>query len=86
MTVTNPPAPTTIAAPPAQTSMVKSDNQFLARIRMVKDQIAAVHQVMRECMKDGVHYGVIPGTEKKDKTGKDISKPVLLQPGADILM
>ena len=36
-------------------------------------------------MHEGEHFGVIPGTEKKDSAGKDISKRVLLKSGADLL-
>jgi hypothetical protein len=59
---------------------------YVAEVRRVSHQVTAIHQMMKEIMKDGEHYGVIPGTEKRDpKTGKDISKPVLYQPGADLL-
>lgn len=34
-----------------------------------------IHQVLKQVMKDGVHFGTIPGTDK----------PTLLQPGADVL-
>lgn len=34
---------------------------------------------------EGRDYGVIPGTERKDKKGNDISKRVLLKPGAERL-
>ena len=53
--------------------------------KQVVAQVDLVQQVMREVMRDGEHYGVIPGTERKDKEGKDISKPSLLQPGAQKL-
>lgn len=39
------------------------------------DQLAKVKQVMKDVMKDSVHYGTIPGTEK----------PCLYQPGAQTL-
>jgi hypothetical protein len=53
--------------------------------KQVVAQVDLVHQIMREVMKDGEHFGVIPGTERKDKDGKDVSKPSLLQPGAQKL-
>lgn len=53
--------------------------------RQLLSQVTLVQDVMREAMQPGEHYGVIPGTERKDKDGKDISKPTLLQPGAQKL-
>lgn len=41
----------------------------------LKHRVNVIQQVMREVMKDGVHFGTIPGTPK----------PSLWQPGADIL-
>lgn len=48
-------------------------------------QKTEIQQAMTAVMKSGEHYGVIPGTEKTDKTGRDVSKPSLFQPGADTL-
>ena len=48
-------------------------------------QVTKIQQVMAAVMQDGVHYGVIPGTERKDKDGRDISKKTLLKPGAEKL-
>lgn len=42
----------------------------------VKGQVQLIQQVMESVMKEGVHYGVIPGTDK----------PSLLKPGAEVLM
>ncbi len=53
--------------------------------RQLLAQVDLIQQVMREAMRSGEHYGVIPGTERKDKDGKDISNPSLLQPGAQKL-
>jgi hypothetical protein len=58
---------------------------FNIDVQRVIVQTTAIQQVMRSLMKPGVHYGVIPGTEKTDKDGNDISKPSLFQPGADKL-
>src|ERR1051325_8193177 len=44
-------------------------------VESVLAQVARVQEVMRRVMKDGEHYGVIPGT----------SKPTLLKPGAEKL-
>ena len=53
--------------------------------KQVIAMVDLVHSIMKEVMRPGEHYGVIPGTERKDKDGKDISKPSLLQPGAQKL-
>lgn len=42
----------------------------------VKGQVQLVQQVMESVMKEGVHYGVIPGTDK----------PSLLKAGCEVLM
>jgi len=42
----------------------------------VRGQVQLVQQVMEAVMKDGVHYGTIPGTDK----------PSLLKAGAEVLM
>jgi hypothetical protein len=39
-------------------------------------QVARIQEVMQSVMKEGVHYGKIPGTDK----------PTLLQPGAQVLL
>jgi len=70
-------------------TVMKSQDLALAELEFPIDRLvaqkAAIQRAMSAVMKDGEHYGVIPGTEKKDKNGKDISKPSLLQPGADTL-
>jgi hypothetical protein len=48
-------------------------------------QMTKIQQVMKQAMREGEHYGIIPGTERKDKEGKDISKRTLLKPGAEKL-
>lgn len=55
-----------------------SVDQVVARVEKVKE-------IKKRVMHAGVHYGVIPGTERTDAAGKDISKPTLYQPGADLL-
>lgn len=66
-------------------ALVGSDsNPYHMDVQRVVDQTRAIQQVMSQLMKPGVHYGVIPGTEKYDK-GVDVSKPSLWQPGADLL-
>lgn len=51
----------------------REDRMTLAE---VKSNVDFIQQVMREVMKDGEHYGVIPGVK---------SKPTLLKPGAEKL-
>src|SRR3990167_4387692 len=46
-------------------------------ITELKDQVNLIQQVMREVMKDGEHFGVIPGCG---------DKPALLKPGAEKLI
>lgn len=43
---------------------------------VLRQRVAAVHSAYKSVMKDGVHYGIIPGTGKK---------PSLLKPGAEML-
>lgn len=54
-------------------------------VQRVVAQTVAIQKVMKAVMQDGVHYGVIPGTEKRDNQGNDISKPTLYQAGSDKL-
>jgi ribosomal protein L37AE/L43A len=54
-------------------------------VQRVVTQTIAIQKVMKAVMRPGEHYGVVPGTEKRDKDGRDISKPSLFQPGADKL-
>jgi hypothetical protein len=51
----------------------------------IKARLDKIIEVQRDAMKPNIDYGVIPGTERKDKDGKDISKPTLLKPGAEKL-
>ena len=57
-----------------------SGAEIVARDELTVEQVAArIHKVqlaLREVMKEDVHYGVIPGTDKK---------PTLLKPGAELL-
>lgn len=50
--------------------------QFEAMVGGMQLQVERIAQIHRKVMKDGIHYGVIPGTKK----------PTLLQPGADLLI
>lgn len=44
-----------------------------------------IRDMIAQTLQEGRDYGVIPGTEKKDKQGNDVSKRVLLKPGAERL-
>lgn len=59
--------------------------QKASSVDEVLDNLAKVEDLMKRAMHKGTDYGVIPGTERKDKDGKDISKPTLLKPGAEKL-
>jgi hypothetical protein len=74
-----------LAPAPSGLTVVENANPYHMDVQRVVYQTRAIQQVMRDLMRPGVHYGVIPGTEKTDKAGNDISKPSLWQPGADIL-
>jgi hypothetical protein len=52
----------------------------------MQQQVQAIQQVMDAVMKPDVHYGVIPGTGKKDKDGKETGKQTLLKAGAEKIM
>lgn len=61
-------------------AMQQTENHSLmrgaGRVTELLEQVALIQQVMRETMKDGEHYGLIPGCGKK---------PSLLKPGAEKL-
>jgi hypothetical protein len=59
--------------------------RVLSAVEM-KQQVQAIQQTMEAVMISGVHYGVIPGTSKKDRDGKELTKPSLLKPGAEKIM
>ena len=65
------------------TELAKPKDLDLMGIETIRKQTLAVAELMKELLHKGEHYGVIPGTEKKDKDGKDISKPSLFKPGAE---
>jgi hypothetical protein len=54
-------------------------------VEQVVAQAEKIQQLMKLAMKEGEHYGVIPGTERKNAAGQDISKPTLLKSGAEKL-
>ncbi len=52
---------------------------------VVLQRMGVIQETMKKAMSAGIHYGIIPGTERKDKQGKELAKPVLLKPGAEML-
>ncbi len=48
-------------------------------------QVQKIQQVMDAVMKPDVHYGIIPGTSRKDADGKEQAKPSLYKAGAEKL-
>lgn len=58
---------------------VRASEAMVARDEITPDDVVAQHakieQVMQAVMKDGMHYGKVPG----------VSKPTLLKPGAEVL-
>lgn len=68
-----------------QTPIPGGDLLMAMSAASVRARVQSIQQVMEAVMKKGTHYDVIPGTERKDKEGKDISKPTLLKPGAEVL-
>ena len=49
-------------------------DRFLSTVEL-KQNIERIHEALKETMKDGIHYGKIPGTDKKS----------LLKPGAEMI-
>ncbi len=66
---------------------------FALTPQQILKQVILIQQVMDTVMRDGEHYGIIPGTEKKDKqgnivkdeNGKAVGKRTLFKPGAEKL-
>jgi hypothetical protein len=59
--------------------------EYAMSVENVMAQVRAIQELMRQAMKPGEHYGIIPGTSRKDKDGKEMAKPSLLKPGAEKL-
>jgi hypothetical protein len=58
-------------------------------IAQTQARVAAVEEIVKSIMKEGVHYGVIPGTGRKfkdhDGQWKTEAKPSLLKAGAEVI-
>lgn len=66
------PDSTNLPAPIEQGDMMATE----LSIEQVKSRVRKVHQLMRDVMKNGVHYGQVPGVA---------GKPTLLKPGAELI-
>lgn len=76
---------TTTDVPPTQALALRPIASTALTIQDIIAQKKLVAQCVSELMHENEHYGVIPGTEKTDKEGRDISKRTLLKAGADLL-
>lgn len=74
----------TTALAPAERHLTAVGSSALS-IQEIIAQKKLVAQCVSELMRENEHFGVIPGTEKKDDRGNDISKRVLFKSGADLL-
>jgi len=59
--------------------------EYAMSVESVMAQVNAIQELTRRAMRSGEHYGIIPGTSRKDKDGKELAKPSLLKPGAEKL-
>jgi hypothetical protein len=59
--------------------------EYAMSVEGVMAQVNAIQELMKRAMRSGEHYGIIPGTSRKDKDGKEMAKPSLLKPGAEKL-
>lgn len=72
------PKPTDLAVPEPQQSMITSVSPDTAMtVEEVVEQVSHIQRIMKATMKDGEHFGTIPGCGPK---------PTLLQPGAQKLL
>lgn len=71
-------------APPPIAQLVVQPEPELDVERIIREQ-EAIDKLIQRRFTDGVHFGVIPGTEKKDKKPGEQDKPVLYQAGAELL-
>jgi hypothetical protein len=59
--------------------------EYAMSVEGVMAQVNAIQELTKRAMRSGEHYGIIPGTSRKDKDGKELAKPSLLKPGAEKL-
>lgn len=80
--------PTAIATRPEEAALAKpGDFSFALDVQRVVAMRRAVEEVIEKVLKEGEHYGVLPGTgDRKDAKGKPLPpKKMLFQPGAEVL-
>jgi hypothetical protein len=58
------------------TAVIIPQNAGVMSLKQIGDRVNLVHQVLEKVMRDGTHFGTVPGCG---------SKKVLLKPGADVL-
>lgn len=63
--------------------IARADDEW--SVERIIQQTQKIQQCMAAVMKPNEHYGIIPGTSRKDKDGKELAKPTLLKPGAEKL-
>lgn len=51
----------------------------------IRAQVNVIQEVLRDVMKENVHYGFPPGTAPKNAEEAKFKKPSLLKPGAELL-
>lgn len=56
--------------------VVRQESSGMMSVKQVADRVNAVHQILEKVMRNGTHYGTVPGCG---------NKMVLLKPGADVL-
>lgn len=76
---------TALAVRPAAAAVAWTPSFAVAVDDMVA-RVEAKHEFFRRVMREDDHYGIIPGTSRKDKNGKETAKPTLLKPGAELLL
>ncbi len=63
-----------------------STQELRAGLQAAKEQAQVLGEFVRDVMTEGIDYGTIPGTAKRDKAGNEIPNRTLLKPGAEKLM
>lgn len=76
----------TLAAPQSREmtrrSLDDDDELSIERILLQKKKI---QECMKLVMQQGEHYGIVPGTSKRDRDGNETAKPSLFKAGAETL-
>ncbi len=68
----------TLAAP-------ESNELATISIAEMKGRFRKIQEAINDVLKDGVDYGIVPGTSRKDAQGNEIAKPSLYKAGAEKL-